>query len=36
MLYRGNITSKNSRGTNQIIKEGAKPVTNINDILIDL
>lgn len=32
----GNITSLNSAGTNQIIKEGAKLVTNVNDILEDL
>lgn len=32
----GNITSLNSVGTNQIIKEGAKVVTNVNDILEDI
>lgn len=32
----GNITSPNSVGTNQIIKEGAKIVTNVNDILEDI
>lgn len=29
----GNITSINSKGTNELIKQGAKMVTNINDIL---
>lgn len=29
----GNILSKNSEGTNELIKQGAKMVTNINDIL---
>lgn len=29
----GNITSKNSQGTNELIKQGAKMVTCINDIL---
>ena len=29
----GNITSKNSEGTNEIIKQGAKLITNVNDIL---
>lgn len=29
----GNIDSKNSRGTNNLIKEGAKPVNNLEDIL---
>lgn len=29
----GNITSNNSYGTNELIKQGAKPVTNIDDIL---
>ncbi len=32
----GNITSLNSVGTNKIIKEGAKVVTNVNDIFEDL
>lgn len=32
----GNITSLNSIGVNQIIKEGAKVVTNVKDILEDL
>lgn len=32
----GNITSLNSVGTNQIIKEGAKVVTNVSDILEDI
>lgn len=29
----GNITSKRSRGTNKIIKEWAKPVTSVEDVL---
>jgi len=29
----GNIISENSKGTNELIKQGAKIVTNINDIL---
>ena len=29
----GNITSINSYGTNELIKQGAKIITNINDIL---
>lgn len=32
----GNITSETSAGTNNLIKEGAKLVTNVNDILEDL
>ncbi len=32
----GNINSVNSEGTNELIKEGAKLVTCIDDILIDL
>lgn len=32
----GNITSINSIGVNQIIKEGAKVVTNVSDILEDI
>lgn len=31
----GNITSLNSRGTNNLMKEGAKPITCIQDILED-
>lgn len=31
----GNITSENSEGTNNLIKQGAKIVTEINDILED-
>jgi DNA processing protein len=31
----GNIFSPNSIGTNKLIKDGAKPVTDINDILDD-
>ena len=29
----GNITSINSQGTNMLIQEGAKPVTDVKDIL---
>lgn len=32
----GNITSIKSHGTNELIKQGAKPVTNINEILEEL
>lgn len=32
----GNINSVNSYGTNELIKQGAKVLTNINDILEDL
>ncbi len=32
----GNIFSKNSEGTNQLIKDGANVLTNLNDILVDL
>ena len=31
----GNITSINSYGTNELIKDGAKMVTNLKDILED-
>ena len=31
----GNITSKNSEGTNDLIKNGAKIITKIDDILED-
>ncbi len=31
----GNINSKNSVGTNELIKEGAKPITKLADILED-
>lgn len=30
----GNITSENSYGTNELIKEGAIPVTNVEDFMI--
>lgn len=32
----GNIDSENSQGTNQLIKDGAKPVTSVEDILEEL
>lgn len=32
----GNITSKYSVGTNEIIKQGAKLITNIKDILYEI
>ena len=32
----GNITSSNSEGTNNLMKEGAKIVTSIDDILEDI
>jgi len=35
MLFRGNILSMYSKGTNDLIKEGAKPFTEIKDILED-
>lgn len=31
----GNITSINSAGTNELIKQGAKPITTLQDILED-
>ena len=35
MLYHGSILNFASKGTNELIKEGAKMVTNIKDILED-
>ena len=35
MLFRGSILNSNFEGTNQLIKDGAKPVTNVIDILED-
>ena len=35
MQYRGNIFSRTSQGTNELIKQGAKIVTNIRDIMED-
>jgi len=32
----GNVNSRNSKGTNKLIKEGAKIVTNVKDILEEL
>ena len=31
----GNISSDSSYGTNELIKEGAIPVTNVNDIILN-
>ncbi len=31
MLFHGNIESPNSYGTNELIKQGAIPVTSIDD-----
>ena len=31
----GNISSESSYGTNELIKEGAIPVTNVNDIILN-
>ena len=36
MLFLGNITSTASFGTNNLIKEGAKLVTDVSEILEDL
>lgn len=36
MLCHGNILSTTSKGTNNLIKEGAKVTTNVQDILEDL
>lgn len=33
LLFLGNINSKNSEGTNELIKQGAEPITNYTDIL---
>lgn len=35
MQFHGNITSPNSIGTNELIKQGAKLVTNMEDIWED-
>ncbi len=35
MLYHGNINAPNSEGTNDLIKQGAKIVTSIKDIIED-
>lgn len=35
MQFLGNVTSKNSEGTNELLKDGAKMVLTINDILED-
>lgn len=32
----GDITRDNSKGTNELIKQGAKLVTNVEDILEDI
>lgn len=34
MLFLGNVTSKNSEGTNELIKQGAIMLTNLDDIEI--
>lgn len=36
MWYLGNITSQNSIGTNELIKQGAKMVTDFEDILEEI
>ncbi len=33
LQFHGNITSENSEGTNELIKQGAKCVTCMQDIL---
>lgn len=33
LLFHGNINSKNSEGTNELIKQGAKMITSYNDII---
>ena len=35
MLFHGNINSETSKGTNELIKQGAKIVVNESDILED-
>ncbi len=35
MQFHGNISSPNSIGTNELIKQGAKLVTNVQDIFED-
>lgn len=35
MQFHGNINSPNSIGTNELIKQGAKLVTNVQDIFED-
>lgn len=33
LQFHGNITNKNSEGTNELIKQGAKCITCMQDIL---
>ena len=35
MLFLGNIDSINSVGTNELIKQGAKMITNYKEICVD-
>lgn len=35
MQFHGNITSKNSEGTNELIKDGAKILLSMEDIFED-
>jgi predicted Rossmann fold nucleotide-binding protein DprA/Smf involved in DNA uptake len=35
MQFHGNIVSSTSKGTNELIKQGAKITTNLQDILED-
>lgn len=35
LVIPGNITSKMSKGTNELIKDGAKIITKIEDIIVE-